>query len=159
MQNTQNISALLQQMSPAKSLGFLIQDVARLLRREMDQKAQKLGLTSAQWRILAHVSRCELLNQEPLNQASLAELLDMEPITLSRHIDRIQAAGLIERRPHPSDGGAPALPDRQRAAARHFVPRRRSGSPRACACRGLRGGNPAADHADRADTDKPYRQV
>jgi MarR family transcriptional regulator for hemolysin len=109
MQNTQNISALLQHMSPAKSLGFLIQDVARLLRREMDQKAQKLGLTSAQWRILAHVSRCELLNQEPLNQASLAELLDMEPITLSRHIDRIQAAGLIERRPHPSDRRAHQL--------------------------------------------------
>ena len=86
----------------------------------------------------------------------------MEPITLSRHIDRIEAAGLIERRPHPSrPARPPALPDRQRAAAGHFVPRRRS---RKCvadrACRRQRGGNPAADHRRaRADPDQPHRQV
>ena len=87
--------------SPLKNFGFLLHDVARLLRRRMDQSAHNLGLTSAQWRVLAHVARCETLKQQPLNQANLADLLDMEPITLSRQIDRMEAAGLIERRPDP----------------------------------------------------------
>ncbi len=92
-----------QNMSPIKSVGFLLHDVARLLRRHMDQRAQALGLTSAQWRVLANVARCEMLGQEPLNQTALADLLDMEPITLSRHVDRAEAAGLIIRKPNPAD--------------------------------------------------------
>jgi len=90
-------------LSPAKTLFLLVHDVARLLRRTVDQRAQTIGLTSAQWRILSAVARAELLNHEPLNQAALAEQMDMEPITLSRHIDRMQAAGMIERRPNPGD--------------------------------------------------------
>lgn len=90
-------------ISPAKSLLFLMHDVSRLLRRQMDQRAQALGLTSAQWRVLASIARVELLEQEPLSQAALAEQMDMEPITLSRHVDRMEAAGLIERRPNPHD--------------------------------------------------------
>jgi MarR family transcriptional regulator, transcriptional regulator for hemolysin len=96
-------------MSPSKSVGFLLHDVARLLRRRMDQRAQALGLTSAQWRVLAHVAKCETLGQEPLNQTALADLLDMEPISLSRHIDRAEAASLIERRPDPTDRRAHRL--------------------------------------------------
>lgn len=96
-------------MSPAKNLGFLLHDAARLMRRRMDQSAQKLGLTSAQWRVLSHVARCETLKQQALNQAGLADLLDMEPISLSRQIDRIEAAGLIERRPDPADRRAHRL--------------------------------------------------
>ena len=95
--------------SPLKNFGFLLHDVARLLRRRMDQSAHNLGLTSAQWRVLAHVARCETLKQQPLNQANLADLLDMEPITLSRQIDRMEAAGLIERRPDPADRRAHRL--------------------------------------------------
>jgi DNA-binding MarR family transcriptional regulator len=90
-------------ISPAKGLIFLMHDVSRLVRRQMDQHAQALGLTSAQWRILASVAKAELLHHEPLSQANLAEQMDMEPITLSRHVDRMEDAGLIERRPHPSD--------------------------------------------------------
>ena len=90
-------------LTPAKNLYLTLHDVARLLRRTIDQRAQAIGLTSAQWRILSSVARAELLNQEPLSQAGLADQMDMEPITLSRHIDRMQAAGLIERRPNPSD--------------------------------------------------------
>lgn len=82
---------------------FLIHDVARLYRRRLDQRAQALGLTSAQWRVLATIARTELLNLEPLNQATLAEQMDMEAITLSRHIDRMETAGLIERRANPTD--------------------------------------------------------
>ena len=44
-----------------------------------------------------------MLNEEPLHQATLADMMDMEPITLSRQVDRMEAAGLIERRPDPGD--------------------------------------------------------
>ena len=88
---------------PGKALGLLVHDVGRLLRRRIDAKAQGLGLTSAQWRVLSAVFRTEYLNQEPLNQAALADLMDVEPITLSRIIDKLETIGLVERRPHPSD--------------------------------------------------------
>src|SRR5947209_15456259 len=90
-------------LPPAKGLSLLVHDVGRLLRRQIDQRAQALGLTSAQWRVLAAVVRTEILNQEPLNQASLAEHLEIEPITLSRLVDRMESAKLIERRPDPAD--------------------------------------------------------
>src|SRR5215211_7105558 len=90
-------------LSPAKNLHLLLHDVARLLRRRIDQRAHAVGLTSAQWRILSSVARAEFLNHEPLNQAALADQMDMEPITLSRHVDRMETAGLIERRPNPLD--------------------------------------------------------
>lgn len=92
-----------QHMPPAKGIGLLVHDVARLLRRRIDHQAQVIGLTSAQWRVLAALFRAEKLNDEPLHQATLAEAMDMEPITLSRQIDRMEAAGLIERRPDPGD--------------------------------------------------------
>ncbi len=90
-------------LPPAKGVGLLVHDVGRLLRRRIDQQAQTIGLTSAQWRVLSSVARAEYKNEEPLNQAALADQMDMEPITLSRQIDRMQAAGLIERRPDPTD--------------------------------------------------------
>jgi MarR family transcriptional regulator for hemolysin len=99
----------MQTMSPIKNLGFLLQDVSRLLRRRMDQRAHTLGLTSAQWRVLAHCARCETMKLQPMNQAGLADIMDMEPITLSRQIDRMEAAGLIERRPDPDDRRAHQL--------------------------------------------------
>jgi DNA-binding MarR family transcriptional regulator len=94
---------------PAKGLGLLIHDVSRLLRRRIDQQAQEIGLTSAQWRVLASVARTEMRNEDPLNQAMLADQMDMEPITLSRLIDRMEQASLIERRPDPGDRRAHRL--------------------------------------------------
>ncbi len=91
-------------LSPAKALALVMHDVSRLLRRRVDKAAQTIGLTSAQWRVLAFVSRCE-----GSNQASMADHMDMEPITLSRHLDRMQAAGMIERRPDPNDRRAHRL--------------------------------------------------
>jgi DNA-binding MarR family transcriptional regulator len=88
---------------PAKSMGLLIHDVARLLRRRIDQRAQAIGLTSAQWRVLSVIARAEFRNEPPPNQATLAEQMDLEPITLSRLIDRMEAAKLIERRRDPAD--------------------------------------------------------
>jgi MarR family transcriptional regulator for hemolysin len=79
-------------------MGFLLNDVARLLRKRFDQKARALGLTRAQWQVLAHLA----LN-EGIHQGALADILEIEPITLVRILDRLQSAGLIERRPHAKD--------------------------------------------------------
>jgi MarR family transcriptional regulator, transcriptional regulator for hemolysin len=81
-----------------RSLGFLINDLARLLRRNFDRRLQSLGLTQAQWRAVAHLSR-----QEGMTQSALAESLEIQAITLTRLIDRMESAGWVERRSHPSD--------------------------------------------------------
>ena len=81
-----------------KSLGFFIIDGARLLRRRFDQEMRHLDMTSAQLQILGR-----LAHAEGINQAQLAGLLDMEPITVSRHVDRMEKAGFVERSPAPQD--------------------------------------------------------
>ena len=80
------------------SLGFLISDVSRLMRRRFDERARQVGATRAQWRTLTTLSR-----NEGLNQGALAELLEVEPITLCRMIDRLEESGLVERRRDPAD--------------------------------------------------------
>jgi len=80
------------------SLGFLISDVSRLMRRRFDERARLIGVTRAQWRTLTTLAR-----HEGVNQGGLAELLEVEPITLCRMIDRLEEAGLVERRRDPAD--------------------------------------------------------
>ena len=80
------------------SLGFLISDVSRLMRRRFDERAREVGATRAQWRTLTTLSR-----NEGLNQGALADLLEVEPITLCRMIDRLEEAGHVERRRDPND--------------------------------------------------------
>jgi MarR family transcriptional regulator, transcriptional regulator for hemolysin len=87
-----------------RKLGFLINDLARLLRRNFDRRLQSLGLTQAQWRAIAHLSR-----NEGMTQVALAEILEVQAITLTRLIDRMQSAGWVERRSHPSDRRAVQL--------------------------------------------------
>src|SRR5882724_5243535 len=84
--------------SKPKSLGFFIIDAARLLRRRFDQEMRHLDMTSAQLQILGRLSQ-----YEGINQAQLAGMLDMEPITVSRHVDRMEASGFVERSPDPRD--------------------------------------------------------
>lgn len=84
--------------APERTLGFLLHDVARLLRKRFEQNARDLGLTRAQWQVLAHLAR-----NEGIHQGGLAEILELEPISLGRILDRLQSAGLVERRPHPKD--------------------------------------------------------
>src|SRR5207237_4472081 len=86
------------------ALGFLSHGIARLIRKRFDQRARGLGLTRAQWQVLAHLAR-----HEGINQAGLAEILEIEPITLGRLIDRMEEAGWVERRQHPSDRRARQL--------------------------------------------------
>ncbi|WP_439538494.1 MarR family winged helix-turn-helix transcriptional regulator [Sphingomonas sp.] len=80
------------------SLGFLISDVSRLLRKRFDERARLIGVTRQQWRTLSVLKR-----NEGSNQGMLAELLEVEPITLGRMIDRLEEAGWVERRRDPGD--------------------------------------------------------
>ena len=94
-------------MNPTEiSLSWLLHDVARLFRRQFELRARResLGLTRSQAAVLAHLSR-----NEGINQAALAQLLDIEPITLVGLLDRLEASGMAERRPDPRDRRARAL--------------------------------------------------
>jgi DNA-binding MarR family transcriptional regulator len=79
-------------------LGFLIGDAARLLRRSFDARAKTMGVTRPQWRVLALLKRFD-----GSTQVTMADMLDVEPITLGRMVDRLQEAGLVERRADPAD--------------------------------------------------------
>jgi MarR family transcriptional regulator, transcriptional regulator for hemolysin len=87
-----------------RSFGFLVHDVARLYGRRFDRNGRRLELTRAQCRTLGYLAR-----NEGINQAGLADLLEIRPMTLVRQIDRMQEAGWIERRPDPSDRRARRL--------------------------------------------------
>jgi DNA-binding MarR family transcriptional regulator len=84
--------------NPERSLGFLLHDVSRLLRKRFDRRARTIGLTRAQWSVLAHLSR-----NEGINQAALADILEIEPITLVHQLDKLEAAAWIERRLDAAD--------------------------------------------------------
>jgi MarR family transcriptional regulator for hemolysin len=83
---------------------FMISDVGRLLRTYADQKARRFGHTRAQWAVLLRLER-----REGLKQSDLAEDLDVQPITLTRLVDRLCESGLIERRADPNDRRAKLL--------------------------------------------------
>jgi MarR family transcriptional regulator, transcriptional regulator for hemolysin len=92
------------QPSPNREFAFILNDVARLLRTYADHKAAQFGMTRAQWAVLVRVDRAE-----GLNQSELAEVLDLQPITLTRLLDKLCDGGLIERRPDPADRRAKRL--------------------------------------------------
>ena len=80
------------------NFGFLLHDISRLLRKRFDRRARDLGLTKSQWIVMAHLAR-----HEGIKQSGLAEILEIEPITLARHLDRLGETGWIERRADPAD--------------------------------------------------------
>jgi MarR family transcriptional regulator, transcriptional regulator for hemolysin len=98
-------------VSSARELGFALHDVARLLRTYSDQRARELGTTRAQWAVLSRLQRCEGAKQN-----ELAEALDLAPITLGRLIDKLTAAGLVERRDDATDRRANRLYLTEKAA-------------------------------------------
>lgn len=75
-----------------------IADCSRLARRAFDARAREIGVTRPQWQVLAVLRR-----HEGVNQGGLAELLDVEAISVCRMVDRLQEADLVERRPDPAD--------------------------------------------------------
>lgn len=81
-----------------RDLIFLLADVGRLVRIHADRRAREDGMTRAQWAILARLER-----MGGLSQKELADALEVEPITVGRLIDRLQARRLVERRPDPAD--------------------------------------------------------
>lgn len=86
------------------TFGYLVGDVARLLRKDFNQRARDVELSLTQCRAL-----CYLARHEGINQARLADLLEIQPITLARLLDRMASAGWIERRPDPVDRRAHRL--------------------------------------------------
>jgi DNA-binding MarR family transcriptional regulator len=83
---------------PAENVGFIIGDVSRMLRTVYDRRVEPLGLTRAQWRVLARISR-----KEGCTQTELAAELEIEKPTLGRLVDRLQANDWVERRADEND--------------------------------------------------------
>ena len=81
-----------------ETLPFEIAETAHALRRAFDRRAATLGITRAQWKVLFRLER-----QPGLRQVELADILDVEPITLCRIVDRLEDAGLVERQRDPAD--------------------------------------------------------
>jgi len=87
-----------------RSFGYVLLETARLMSKRFDQRARTMGLTRAQCQLLARLAQ-----HEGINQAGLADLLELEPISLARLIDRMEQSGWIERRADPADRRARLL--------------------------------------------------
>ena len=92
------------QIPLSREIGVSLNDVARMLRTFADQKGRQFGISRAQWIVLMRLDR-----SEGLKQSELAEILDLQPISLTRLLDRLAENGLIERRPDPHDRRANRL--------------------------------------------------
>lgn len=84
--------------SQRESLGFLMVDVTRLLRRAFKQRLEGSDLTLAQARALVYI-----FHQEGVRQVELADQLEVQPITLARLIDQLEKMELVVRKPDPTD--------------------------------------------------------
>jgi len=87
-----------------REYAFTIMDVARLIKTYADQRARQFGISRAQWAVLIRIDRAE-----GMKQSELAEILDLQPISLTRLLDRLADSDLIERRPDPHDRRANRL--------------------------------------------------
>lgn len=83
---------------PYREFAFTLIDAARLLKTLADQEVRQLGMTRAQWAVLSRIER-----NEGLKQSEIADILEIQPITLTRLLDRLAENGLIERRPDEHD--------------------------------------------------------
>jgi DNA-binding MarR family transcriptional regulator len=80
------------------NLGAALADTSRLLRYRFEAEAKSIGVTRSQWQVLTILAR-----QEGIRQVSLSEILEVEPITVCRMVDRLAESGLVERRSNPKD--------------------------------------------------------
>lgn len=81
-----------------EDLPFEIAETAHALRKAFDRRASALGVTRAQWKVLFRLTRFP-----GMRQVDLADMLEVEPITLCRIVDRLEEAGLVERQRDPDD--------------------------------------------------------
>ena len=82
----------------SRNFGFILNDVARLLRTTYDRRMKALGLTRSQWWVLTHLYR-----NDGVTQSELAEILEIEKPTLGRLLDRLEANGWVRREEHAVD--------------------------------------------------------
>lgn len=94
------------------AISWLVADASRLMRKLADRRLGTIGLTRAQWQALANLRR-----MGPLTQAALAEIVEVETATIARLIDRLEAAGWIERRPDANDRRVKVVSMTEKAAA------------------------------------------
>ena len=80
------------------NIGFLVNDISRLISTEYNKIMKPLGLTRAQWRVIVHLHR-----SDGLTQSDLAELLDVGKVSVGGLIDRLEHSGWVERRDDPQD--------------------------------------------------------
>jgi MarR family transcriptional regulator for hemolysin len=99
-----NSETIMPKLPANREIAFTIMDVARMLRTYADQRGRQFGISRAQWTVLVRIDRTE-----GLKQSELAEILDLQPISLTRLLDRLADNGLIERRPDPNDRRANRL--------------------------------------------------
>ena len=85
-------------MARMETLPFEIAETAHAMRKAFDRRAATLGVTRAQWKVLFRLSRTP-----GMRQVDLADILDVEPITACRIVDRLEEAGLVERLRDPAD--------------------------------------------------------
>lgn len=93
-------------------LGSLLQDASRKFWTRFEQRTAGYGLSAAQWRLLG-----QLLREGPTTQTALASLLEVEPISVSRLIDRMEQGGWLRREPHPDDRRARIVQATEKARA------------------------------------------
>jgi MarR family transcriptional regulator for hemolysin len=91
-------------MDRNRQLGFLLKDVTRRYTRRFEERAQTLSLTLPQCRVLIN-----LQSHEGVSQKRLAELTEVDPMTLVRILDRMEADGWVQRRFDPADRRAHTL--------------------------------------------------
>lgn len=80
------------------TLGFLVHEVARLMKRRFEEEARAQGITLPQWRALTQIA-----NGDGVSQRALADAIDADPMTVSGILDRLEKRGLIHRHPDPTD--------------------------------------------------------
>ncbi len=80
------------------TIGNLVHEIDRLVKKRFDRFAETTGMSRAQWQVLARVAK-----RQGVNQATLADLVGVEPISICRMVDRLEAMNLVERRPDPGD--------------------------------------------------------
>jgi MarR family transcriptional regulator for hemolysin len=81
-----------------RNFGFILHDVARLLRTTYDRRVRDLGLTRSQWWVLTHLFR-----KDGTTQSELAEILELEKPSLGRLLDRLESKGWVRRMEDPKD--------------------------------------------------------
>jgi DNA-binding MarR family transcriptional regulator len=81
-----------------RQIGFLIADVARMMRSSFDRRVRRIGLTRSQWLVLSRLHR-----HPGISQSELAEMLEVERATAGRMIDRMERRNWLVRRPDPAD--------------------------------------------------------